>query len=75
VADLVVTELAPIRERHTTLMRDTSELDRLLARGADRARGLAEPKARETKRRMGLLPPGATSARPRDGVDLRRSDR
>ena len=58
VADLVVAELTPIRERYTALMREVGELDRLLARGADRARAVAEPKAREMKRRMGLLPPG-----------------
>jgi tryptophanyl-tRNA synthetase len=57
VADVVVAELRPIRERHTALMRDPAELDRLLARGADRARTVADPKLHEMKRRMGLLLP------------------
>jgi tryptophanyl-tRNA synthetase len=57
VAEVVVTELTPIRERHTALMRDPGELDRLLARGADRARAVADPKLREMKRRMGLIVP------------------
>ncbi len=57
VADAVVAELTPIRERHAALMRDPAELDRLLARGAERARAIAEPKLAEMKRRMGLIPP------------------
>jgi tryptophanyl-tRNA synthetase len=55
VADVVVAALAPIRERHTALMQDPAELDRLLAQGAARARAVAEPKCDEIKRRMGLL--------------------
>ena len=35
--------LTPIRERHTELMQDPAELDRLLARGADRAPVVAGP--------------------------------
>ena len=50
VADVVVAELTPIRERHETLMREPGELDRLLARGASRARAVADPKRREMKR-------------------------
>jgi len=57
VAAVVVAELTPIRERHAALMRDTGELDRLLARGAARARAVADPKLREMKRRTGLLLP------------------
>jgi tryptophanyl-tRNA synthetase len=49
--------LAPIRERHARLMQDPAELDRLLARGAERARAVAGPKLAEMKRRMGLLRP------------------
>jgi tryptophanyl-tRNA synthetase len=58
VADVVVAEIMPIRERHAALMRDPAELDRLLARGADQARAVADPKLHEMKRRMGLLLPG-----------------
>jgi tryptophanyl-tRNA synthetase len=57
VADVVVAALTPIRTRHAALLRDPAELDRLLARGADRARAVAGPKLREMKRRMGLLLP------------------
>ena len=57
VADVVVAELAPIRERHAALMQDPAELDRLLARGAHRARAVAGPKLDEMKRRMGLILP------------------
>jgi tryptophanyl-tRNA synthetase len=57
VADVVVAELAPIRERHAALMQDPAELDRLLARGAHRARTVAGPKLDEMKRRMGLILP------------------
>jgi tryptophanyl-tRNA synthetase len=57
VADVVLAELTPIRERHAALMRDPAELDRLLAHGAGRARAVADPKVAEMKRRMGLLSP------------------
>jgi tryptophanyl-tRNA synthetase len=57
VADVVVAELTPIRERHAALMQDPGELDGLLARGAERARAVAGPKLGELKRRMGLLLP------------------
>ena len=54
VADVVVAELTPIRERHNQLMQDPGELDRLLAIGADQARAYAAPKVVDMKRRMGL---------------------
>jgi tryptophanyl-tRNA synthetase len=58
VADVVVAELTPVRERYVRLMEDPAELDRLLARGADHARAVSEPKLVEMMRRMGLvLPP------------------
>ena len=38
-------------------MQGPVELDRLLARGADRARAVAGPKLDEMKRRMGLILP------------------
>jgi tryptophanyl-tRNA synthetase len=58
VAEVVIAELTPIRERHAALLRDPAELDRLLAHGAERARAVADPKLAEMTRRMGLLPPG-----------------
>jgi tryptophanyl-tRNA synthetase len=57
VADVVIAQLAPIRERHAALMQEPAELDRLLARGAERARASANPKLDEMKRRMGLILP------------------
>ena len=57
VAEVVVRELAPIRERHEALMREPARLDRLLAAGAERAAGLAEAKLLQMKRAMGFLLP------------------
>jgi tryptophanyl-tRNA synthetase len=57
VADVVIAALTPIRERHTRLMQDPAELDRLLARGADRARAVAGRKLGDMKQRMGLILP------------------
>ena len=58
VAEVVVEELRPIRERYNVLMQDPAALDRLLARGAEQARAVAEPKLREVQHRMGLVLPG-----------------
>ena len=58
VAELVVEELRPIRERYHELMDDVGELDRMLARGAEQAASVSEPKVDEIKRRMGLVIPG-----------------
>jgi tryptophanyl-tRNA synthetase len=57
VAEVVIAELTPIRERYRVLMQDKAELDRLLARGAGQARAVAEPKLRDVKERMGLALP------------------
>jgi tryptophanyl-tRNA synthetase len=57
VAEVVVRELAPIRERYDALMRDPARLDRLLATGADRAAAQAEAKVLQMKRAMGFLLP------------------
>jgi len=58
VAEVVIEELRPIRERYHALMTDVAELDRLLARGAEQARTVSEPKLEEIKRRVGLVLPG-----------------
>jgi tryptophanyl-tRNA synthetase len=55
VAEVVVQALMPIRARYLALMEDPAELDRLLERGAARARELAEAKLTLIKRRMGFL--------------------
>ena len=54
VAEVVIAELTPIRERHEELMRDPGELDRLLALGSEQARSYAVPKLEDMKRKMGL---------------------
>ncbi|MCI0441208.1 MAG: tryptophan--tRNA ligase [Chloroflexi bacterium] len=57
VAEVVVEELRPIRERYHDLMKDVAELDRLLAKGAQQAAAISEPKVNEVKHRMGLVLP------------------
>ena len=57
VAEAVVAMLAPIRERYQHLRSDPGELERLLARGADKARSVSEPTLREMYRRMGFVAP------------------
>lgn len=57
VAEVVIEELSPIRERYHKLMQDVAELDRLLARGAEQARAVSEPKLALVKERMGLIVP------------------
>ena len=57
VAEVVIAALAPIRERYKVLMQDKAELDRLLARGAEHARAVSDPKVREIKHRVGLVLP------------------
>lgn len=54
VAESVITELSPIREKFNYLMGDLTELDRLLQLGADQARDVSRPKLDEVKRRIGL---------------------
>lgn len=55
VAEVVIEALTPIRERYNQLTQDSAELDRLLARGAERARAAAEPRLRSMKEKMGLI--------------------
>ncbi len=57
VAEVVIEELSPIRARYVELMADVAELDRLLARGAEQAAAVSEPKAEEIKRKVGLVLP------------------
>lgn len=55
VAEVVIEELAPVRRRYEELMSDRAQLDAILARGAEQARSVAEPKLDEVKRKMGLV--------------------
>jgi tryptophanyl-tRNA synthetase len=57
VAEVVVETVRPIRQRFEHLMADPTELDRLLAVGAQAARAVAEPKIELVKQRVGFLAP------------------
>jgi tryptophanyl-tRNA synthetase len=57
VAEVVIETLRPIQARHAELMADAAELDRILARGAEQARAVSQPKVDEMKRIMGLTVP------------------
>lgn len=57
VADAVVEAVTPIRERALGLLEDPAELDRLLARGAQKAREVATPVLEDVYRKVGFLPP------------------
>jgi tryptophanyl-tRNA synthetase len=58
VADALVEFLRPTRERYEELAADPTELDRLLARGAERAQEIAEATMRRVRAATGLLAPG-----------------
>ena len=55
LADLAVERLAPISGEMRRLMDDPAEIDRLLARGAERAREIAAPVLARTYEIVGLL--------------------
>lgn len=57
VATAVVELLAPVRSAYADLRPDVAELERVLARGAARARELAAPTLADAQDRMGLAPP------------------
>ncbi len=57
VANAVIETLTPIRERYNELMSDPAELDRLMQKGAEQARAVAEPKVEQMKEIMGLVLP------------------
>lgn len=57
VADAVVEALAPIRERALELLEDPTELDRILADGAHKAREVAQPVLQDVYAKVGFLPP------------------
>ncbi len=56
LADVVVEALAPVRNRAEELLSDPAELDRLLAKGAAKARDLAAPTLADVYARVGFLP-------------------
>ncbi len=55
LADLAVAKLAPISDDMKRLMNDPAEIDRLLGRGAERAREIAQPILKQTYEIVGLL--------------------
>jgi tryptophanyl-tRNA synthetase len=57
VAEAVIARLTPIRERYLQLRADPAELQRLLARGAHKARATSAPTLDEMYRRMGFVRP------------------
>jgi tryptophanyl-tRNA synthetase len=57
LAELVVSSLAPIRERTEKMLADEAELDRLLAEGASRASAVAGQTMTQVRDRIGLLLP------------------
>ena len=62
VAEAVIEGIGPVRTRYLELMDDPAELDRLVARGAERARAVAEPKVVELKEKMGYAVPAELRA-------------
>ncbi|HEU5218706.1 MAG TPA: tryptophan--tRNA ligase [Gemmatimonadales bacterium] len=55
LADAMIETLAPIRNRALELKQDPAAVDRVLARGAERAREIARATLHEVKRRMGFF--------------------
>jgi tryptophanyl-tRNA synthetase len=55
LADLAVAKLAPISGEMARLMQDQAEIDRILARGAERARAIAAPILKRTYEIVGLV--------------------
>jgi tryptophanyl-tRNA synthetase len=55
-ADAVVALLTPIQARYRELIEDPAGTNALLARGAEKARGLAAPKLTQARDALGLLP-------------------
>src|SRR5207247_1277479 len=54
IAERIVEYLRPFRERREVALADRGELERLLDRGADRAREIAVPSMQRAKEAMGL---------------------
>ena len=55
LADLAVAKLAPISSEMSRLMRDPAEIDRILARGAERAREITVPILERTYEIVGMV--------------------
>ncbi|MFM8927182.1 MAG: tryptophan--tRNA ligase [Rhodoluna sp.] len=57
VADVVISAIGPIRDRANELMSDQAELDRLLARGAEKAKVVANQTLASVYERVGFIKP------------------
>jgi tryptophanyl-tRNA synthetase len=57
VADAVVDLFDPVRQRYAILREDESNLERVLRRGADKARPIAAETVRTVRTRMGVGAP------------------
>lgn len=55
VAEAVIEEVRPVRERYETLAADPAEVDRVLALGRDKARAVSVPVMERVRERVGLL--------------------
>ena len=55
LADALINELSPIREKMIFLLNEKSELDKILKRGAEKANDLAVPHLKEIRKIIGIL--------------------
>jgi tryptophanyl-tRNA synthetase len=55
VAEVVIVSTEPIRKRHTEIISDRAQLERLMQHGAEKARAISEPRLGDVKRKMGLI--------------------
>ena len=54
LADLAVSQIAPISDKMNELLNNRQEIDRILVNGTERARSRAEPVLAEVKKIVGL---------------------
>jgi tryptophanyl-tRNA synthetase len=60
LAEVVAEFVSPLRERVRTYLDDPAELDRILARGAERARGVSASTLADVYDKIGFLPPASS---------------
>lgn len=63
VGEAVVELLTPVRERYAEIRTNESEIERVLAKGAERARAIASETLDLARQRMGLAPIGGVQRR------------
>lgn len=57
VAQVVIDEIRPLQNEYQRLMADPAEIDRVLAKGAEQAAAVSQPKVDRMKHLMGLILP------------------